>query len=219
MHNSEEAFRTIYGKMLEETRRNYNLFVKNAVSTAKARYYLNFLPYYLMLPPRYAFFGGDTRYDKLYTNQLNLYKHGRVVWGHLVQANGELFSKGRRNLPAAFIYSLDPIVDSHPDILAKAATILFETKGDISRNERTEFAKISYILTDERIHVWKLPVPLSATEGVQCYYLSNMVFRKHLPGRMLNGNLFPFLVCPEKTDVGFILPSRLWSKEFIERCW
>lgn len=219
MYSGEEAYKTIYARMLEDTRKRHRQFIKTPTLVDKIKFYFNFLTYYLMVPPGYAIRGGDNRYNRLYLDQFKIYKNGKVVWGHLVQANNELFCKGRRNLPAAFIYSLDPIVDSNPSILAEGARKLFETKGNISRYERSEFAKISYILTDERIHAWKLPIPLSATEGVQCYYMSNMIFRKHLPNRVLSGSLFPFLVYPDATNVGFILPGRLWSPDFVSMYW
>lgn len=43
-----------------------------------------------------------------------------------------------------------------------------------------------------------------------------MVFRKHLPNRILESNIIPVIAYPEACESVLILPSKYWSTEFKE---
>jgi hypothetical protein len=167
-------------------------------------------------PPEWVRLIQDTRFLALYEQQDLLYREGIIVWGHIIQANELLFEKGKRDHPAAIVYSLERIVDREPEILARVARFLFSIKGKETDQELQEFSEK---LAGEIVADWKLPVPLSLAGGVQCFYITTMVVRKHLPKKILSGSLFPFLVCPAKTDVGMILPARYWPERFKRKLW
>ena len=158
----------------------------------------------------------DDRYDQFYTDQEMIYKHGRIVWGHIIQANNALYEPGTDDLPAAIIYSDDPEMDKYPHLLDEYASSLYHIKGQATTPELSEFSRK---LADEIESDWKLKIPKSLTGVYQCYYLTNMIFRKHLPDGFLESGLFPIMIYPEKTDVGFVLPSQFWTKDFIADSW
>lgn len=158
----------------------------------------------------------DRRFDKFYEDQPTIYQYGQIVWGAIVQANSLLFRPGSHDCPAVFLYSLDPRMDAVPEFLVDWAHGLFDIKGVDTDPDLQAF---SDKLADEMVADWKLPVPTRITEGVQCYYTTNMIFRRHLPDRLLAGPIMPLLVCPDQSEVAFILPSRYWSNPFVEEVW
>lgn len=162
------------------------------------------------------FFALDRRFDKFYEDQQTIYRNGYIVWGAIVQANNTLFRPGSHDCPADFLYSLDPRIDAHPEVLQESAHGLFDIKGLETDPDLQAF---SDKLADEYVADWKLPVPPRITRGVQCYYATNMIFRRHLPAGVLAGPVMPMLVYPEETEVVFILPARYWSPHFIDAVW
>ncbi|MFX0100190.1 MAG: hypothetical protein ACFFCS_11465 [Candidatus Hodarchaeota archaeon] len=188
-------------KIITETRENF---------TSK----IDDVEYMRLNAPNWVTYGSENQIAKLYTEQDLLYNEGSVVWGHLIQANALLFEPGEDDHPCVLTYSFDERVDSKPKLLNKLATELYRIKGRRTDPELMEFSRK---LASERSRVWKIPIPVKISEGIQCYYCAGMVIRKHLPKGYLSGSLFPFLVCPEKTDVGMILPSRYWPQKLINQ--
>ncbi|MBN1659659.1 MAG: hypothetical protein JXA93_14735, partial [Anaerolineae bacterium] len=93
---------------------------------------------------------------------------------------------------------------------------LYSVKGETTDQDLQQFSEK---LADEYVADWKIQIPARVTGGVQCFYITTMVVRKHLPRKFLSGSLFPFLVCPEKTQVGMIVPARYWEKGLVDRLW
>ncbi len=155
-------------------------------------------------------------FNVLFEAQDVLFAEGNAVWGTIVQANGDLFSPGPEDLPAVVIYSLDEKIDSDPELIKRVARGLFSLKG---RQTSPDLQEFSDRLKSERTNRWKIPVPLRISNNIQCFYTSALIVRNHLPRGYLYSNLFPFLVCPAKTNVGTILPSRYWSEKFLKKYW
>jgi hypothetical protein len=93
---------------------------------------------------------------------------------------------------------------------------LFSIKGAQTDPELQVFADK---LADEKSGDSKIPAPTSITNGVQCYYTTTMIVRKHLPEKYLAGSLFPYLVCPGYTEAGMVLPEVFWPEHFINKFW
>jgi len=157
-----------------------------------------------------------SRFKVLFEVQDVLFSEGSVVWGTLVQANGNLFYPGLDDHPAVIFYSLDETIDSNPKLIKKVARGLYKIKGKKTDKDLQDF---SDMLKSERTPKWKIPVPLRITKNIQCFYTTALIYRGHLPKGYLKNRLFPYLVCPDKTNVGIILPSRYWSKTFLNRYW
>lgn len=158
-----------------------------------------------------------SRLLELYKSQQLLYKNGKIVWGHIIQANEELFSHGSSDSPAAIVYSLSEAVDEDPELLRTVSRGLGSIKGkQLTSKELQKFAdKLAHEATIDL----KIPIPKQFSFGLQFYYSVTVVIRKHLPKNHLVGSLFPFLICPTKTDSGMILPGKYWSKEFLNEYW
>ncbi len=147
----------------------------------------------------------------VYDEQPALFQHGRIAWAHVVQANSQLFQMGELDLPAAFVFSLDPHFDTHWQALAKLAASLFALKG--AANPDPADAAFARIITSETEMVFNVPVPPQRTEGKEVFFTTAMVHRNHLPNWILGSSLVPFLVAPDKTRASMILPHRYWPNK------
>jgi len=144
----------------------------------------------------------------VYDEQPVLFKHGQIVWAHVVQANTQLYQMGEMDQPAAFVFSLDPSFDAHWQSLATLAANLFALKG--AANPDPADAEFARIITSETEMVFNLSVPRQRAGNKEVFFTTAMVHRNHLPNWMLGANLVPFLVAPEKTRASMILPHRYW---------
>lgn len=142
--------------------------------------------------------------------------HGQVVWGHLVQANGTLFSPGKRDAPAEAVYFTD---DEHPDpitALGGLAARLFRLKGTTGHPPQAQ--AIADHLTAEITRAFGLPVPEEWTGGRRAEVSTIFVHRPHLPGRRLVAPFFPLLITPDRPRRVAVVPSRYWPDDLV-RTW
>ena len=155
----------------------------------------------------------DRRFDQQFRDQRILLQRGIVVWGAIIQANAILFEpKGRHpNLPAALIYSEDRVYDANPEYLIDHAHSMYELKGEACSPEMQAFGDK---LANEFVMDIKLPIPQGFTDGIQCYYATLLIARKHLPGNYLANGFFPVLIAPQETDVAMVLPAAYWDSKF-----
>lgn len=163
-------------------------------------------------PPRWMTDSGDSRFLELYDRQNTLFRRGIVVWACIVQANLQLFRPGPEDCPAALVYSLHPRMDDRIDLLSGLAKRLFRLKG---QQTEPDLQPIADLLADEIAADWKVPVPTRLADGMRCFLMTTMIGRKHLPDRYLAQAQVPLLVCPDKTDVGMILPRRFWADQLV----
>jgi hypothetical protein len=148
----------------------------------------------------------------LFRNLDSLYSDGTVVWGHVVQANSQLFEPGKRNLPGELVYSIEDRDIVEPGDLGDVAEALFELKGTTPDDPGSK--AIADYLTDERVRVFGLPVPHSVSPSVR-YRMSTVYFvRKHLPQGRLCSPLLPLLVHGREPHVALVLPERYWPRDF-----
>lgn len=145
--------------------------------------------------------------------QSRLLQAGRVVWGHIVQANTLLFEPGSDDCPASVLISQDNLADRCPDKLREAAQAIFALKGTTPRDPvLAEFARV---ITDERERHWQhVPTQLSGLR--ETYNVALMFFRKHLPVGYLPplGLPYPVLTIPGETSV-LVVPGRYWPKALV----
>lgn len=150
----------------------------------------------------------------IYRQRPRLLREGRIVWGHLVQANNLLFNPGPQDCPASIIYGLSPDWDSDLDGLETIAHKIFALKGTMPDDPALqEFARG---ITDEMRRDFRVQVPAQllddAQQGRDLCLTTIMVMRQNLPFGFLTSSAFPLLVLPEHTDATLILPARFWPQ-------
>ena len=150
----------------------------------------------------------------LFRHKRALLKNGRVVWGHVVQANSLMYEDEPDNCPGEIVYSLADSGKATPKYLARLASRLYSLKG--TRPTDLASAKIAAHLTDEMTRVYGLKVPIILSPKVRCQISTTFFCRKHLPQRKLCKSILPIIVYPQKPFVALPLPERFWPKKLIE---
>jgi hypothetical protein len=167
-------------------------------------------PGWLSDEPAHAF------YRQILADQAALRRGGRIVWGHIVQANKRLFKPGDEDLRAHLVYSLDPAMDGTPTRLQAIADAVFALKGE-PQSDRAHQA-IADTLSTTREPTVRVPVPPALAGARQVFLTCTIVVRRHLPADHVRSHLLPLLVDPARTAATMILPSRYWPEELI-RPW
>lgn len=152
----------------------------------------------------------------LFQHAHRTFEEGRVVWGHIIQANGLMFQDGNDDCPGELVYSLADPARVDPDELARVAYQLYQLKGTYP--SEPSLAIIATYLTDERIRVFGLEVPTLVSPTMRCRISTTFFLRKHLPNRKLCETLMPIIVFPAEPYVAMPLPKRYWPEELI-RWW
>ena len=145
-----------------------------------------------------------------FAGQKKLLEEGRVVWGHLIQANGLLFKPGPHNCPGEVVYCVDTRQHLGPEDLAPIASSLYALKG--VRCPSSDLQVISDYLANERQRVFGLEVPAAISPSAPCAISTVFFDRQHLPGRMLRSTYFPILISPSRPRIAMVVPSRFWPE-------
>jgi hypothetical protein len=150
----------------------------------------------------------DALYE-VYRHREMLLREGRVVWGHLIQANSLIFEPGPDDVPGACAYC--PDYHTHDDLsrLAEIAGNLFKLREKSTTAEEKAFGAI---LAGEKERFFQRPVPKTLTKGSPVFASCLMINRKHLPAGVLSNSYFPILVHPD-TQAILIVPARYWDPE------
>ena len=173
------------------------------------------LTYLWLVRPEWIYQEPVDDLETLFLNRWKLWRDGRVVWGHFVQANSQLFMPGKENNPAELVYSLDA-----PDLgleeLSEIASALFSLKRTTPDDPQEK--AIADHLTNEYTRVFGLPVPPAFSPPARCMVSTTYVVRKHLPGpdHCLRKTLLRVVVLPTPPHVVLPLPSRYWPKSVRE---
>lgn len=163
-------------------------------------------------PLIWRFLGADDL-NVIFKSWQDVFSKGKIVWGHIVQANMMLFEDGSLDAPATVVYSAqDDHV--HPNYLQQVAHSIFELKETTQTDP--ELARAADEITDELKRVFGSPVPTQLSPSVRCQTSVVFIVRKHLPERRLNCPLFPLVVYPGRPQMVAILPCRYWPINFTE---
>jgi hypothetical protein len=152
---------------------------------------------------------------EVYRRQGMLLREGSIVWGALVQANLLLFEPGPEDHPAMAVYSSDSLFEDDPDRLVAIARRLFALKGTTPEDPGER--RLAEMITDEMERGMGWAVPKSCTGGREVRSTTFMVFRRHLPGKVLSCSWFPLLTHPE-TPAVMIVPWEYWPPDLV-RIW
>ena len=153
---------------------------------------------------------------KLYDSP-EILKIGQLVYGCLVQSNGQLMDDYQIGesiaLPADVIYSLDPYYDEKTFELVAIMNKVYSYKD--SHIFPSELETIKEYFSNSGNVVYNLKLPDIVTGGREVYITTFMVQRNHIPLMKISGRIIPLLANPEKCDTVTIVPKRYWPLEMI----
>ncbi|SJN18268.1 hypothetical protein CZ794_01915 [Psychrobacter sp. JB385] len=168
------------------------------------------LVYLQMMPPKWM--KDDVLYEQM--NQLaKLYKTGKVVWAHVVQANKMLWSFDQAySCPAEVLY--DPTGRTPVYYLAEIAHKLYTFKNTIPDTDDIEISKYAEHITDEHTRMLGFDIPNTITL-LPLKSTSIFVWRLHLPNGILQSS-FPILISDETAEVT-VLPAKFWEQAYYDQ--
>ncbi|MDR3351632.1 MAG: hypothetical protein LBO00_01165 [Zoogloeaceae bacterium] len=145
-----------------------------------------------------------------------LLRTGRVVWGALIQANGDLLQPGSRDLPAEVVYSIDGSVQ--PNALTSVAQALFALRQQLPPQADDALCRCANYLNaqTQRVFGWPVPASLAPAPGLperlpETLRISTLwVLRAHLPHGYLTRNVLPLLLSDACPGHVMIVPSSAW---------
>lgn len=150
----------------------------------------------------------------------SLFKTGVVVWGHVIQANEELFSAA----PSSESYTYDragEVVFELPDSTLRTPIHLQHVAGALaslkySDDLNAELQTWSDYLMAETVRVvgWKVPTELNAQKA--CFVSTTLFRRSHLPTGILQQSFFPLVVSTRQPYFAIPLPKDYWPQELLE---
>jgi len=154
---------------------------------------------------------------KLFADIPSLLREGRVVWGHIVQANSSLFEGGiQEGHPGEVLY--DPSGVLTPTGLAPIAHELFASRRQIEALRaadppQPERLKLAEHFENEMTRARALPVPADGGHG-ELLVSTTYFYRDHLPEKKLLLPYFPLLILDRSPGSVMVLPSRWWPEPF-----
>jgi Fe-S cluster assembly iron-binding protein IscA len=144
-----------------------------------------------------------------------LFADGTVTWAGMVMANTGLLKPGKRDLPAAVVYSTEGALDAAPDELIKIAVRCWSLKDTTPTDPRlTAFAAE---VTDETARDGDVLVPPTLTGGRRIQYATLYVPRHRLPTGYLTDRILPVIVNPSRPAQVMLLPLEFWSPALVTR--
>lgn len=147
--------------------------------------------------------------------QKEIWREGKIVWGHLIVANRALRLPGETDLPGEVVYSLTATDAEALEKLPVIADALHDAKFAELESEAfpIEEQEIVAHLRNEQDRAFGMPVPASFSQGLNCFTSTFWGHRDHLPERALGGRLVPLLVLAKKVHDVFIIPGKFWPDE------
>lgn len=175
----------------------------------------------IRLPSRPLWLKEDDELSKLYSEFPVLMKWGEAYYSCLVQANRVLFNAPTSRSPSA---SVAEVVFNHkrpktsisdPLIMKSFANYLYECK-ERSPEENPEWIReAASVIAGEYD---RSRVIIKADDGddfpMNLTMQSVIVFREHLPKKVLKSGLVPIIAAPTKCFSIMVLPCKYWANGF-----
>lgn len=172
------------------------------------------LSYLQIIPPSWMQEEQYSAYLKQIHLLAHLYKEGRIVMAHIVQANRMLFSDDNPNsCPAEIVYDVKG--ESSIDELAEIAHKLFQLKH--TTPDDPELRKYAEHLTNENTQLFNnVPKVLTDKDLVTT---TMFIWRPHLPNGVLSLGYFPILISDNCQGIATVLPTRFWQDSELYQDW
>jgi hypothetical protein len=150
-----------------------------------------------------------------YEAQRDLRRHGKVLWGAVLQASLHVFEPGPFDGAAMVAYSHDAFFEEDLAGLRDVAEALFRLKG--TRVEDRRLGALVNAMSGENAPLCHVIVPPDLTGGrlVAVTYLH--LPRQYLPDGYLAANQLPVLIDEERSPGSIPLPWKYWPDDFVTR--
>ena len=149
-----------------------------------------------------------------------LFRTGDVVWGHIIQANVELFSPAPSvdsytyDRPGELVFSLGTRGAATPEQLEHVASELGGLKCVDELDD--ELQSWADYLNAETVRVVGRQVPARISDSAACFVSTTLFRRSHLPEGVLHQPLLPIVVAPQQPYFAMPLPQAFWPRSLVD---
>lgn len=164
---------------------------------------------------------GDALSKLVQNNTLRgLFRTGEVVWGHVIQANVELFAPAPSvdsytyDRAGEVVFSLDKRAVVTPRQLEHIASELVGLKH--VRDLDSQLQPWADYLNAETTRVVGRQVPARISPSVTCFASTTLFRRSHLPNGALYQSLVPIVVAQQQPHFTMPLPQIYWPTTLLE---
>lgn len=178
----------------------------------------------IKLPPAPPWLKGNDDLGRLYAELPLLLKRGNVYYACIVQANRLLFNKptSRSVMTSAaeivYNHKRPKTTISDPLIMRTFAHYLYDCKERRPEENPEWIREAASVLAGETD---RSRVIIKASDGdlaMDITMQSVLVFREHLPKKVIKSTVIPIIAAPAKCFSVMILPCAYWAKGF-RRYW
>lgn len=157
----------------------------------------------------------DDELQLITKNWRNLFTHGKLAWGHIIQANSMLFEEGWENLPGeVLVWTNTESIDFSR--LEKSAHYLYSLRTQITNLKDQEKLFIGKYLEDQLTRVFGHQVPSQMYNADNLFISTTYFVRKHLPHTTIDTPFFPVLYLEQAPKLVTVVPYRFWSEKFLK---
>lgn len=150
----------------------------------------------------------------------DLLRNGRVAWGHVVQANQDLFQPVPLtesciyDRPGEILFSTFDSEAASPEYLQPIAHKI----GNLRRAQGldAELQSWANYLNAETTRVVGKPVPQRFSSSIACFVSTTLFRRSYLPDGVLYNPVLPVIVAPKPPFYAIPLPSIYWSQSLLD---
>ncbi len=150
----------------------------------------------------------------------NLFRNGRLAWGHVVQANQDLFEPVPPtdsyvyDRPGEILFSPFTSEAVSPEYLQPIAHKI----GSLRRADGLdpELQSWANYLNAETIRVVGKPVPMRFSSSTACFVSTTLFRRSYLPDGVLYSPVLPVIVAPEPPFFAIPLPCIYWPQSLLD---
>jgi hypothetical protein len=149
-----------------------------------------------------------------------LFRTGDVVWGHIIQANVELFAPAPSvasytyDRPGEIVFSPEPDVVVTPQQLEHVASELAGLK--YAEDLDPELQSWADYLNAETTRVVGKQVPDRFSPSTSCFASTTLFRRSHLPEGVLCQPLLPIIVASRQPYFAMPLPQTFWPTSLLD---
>lgn len=154
------------------------------------------------------------------TSLRGLFRTGNLVWGHVIQANVDLFAPAPTDdsytydCPGELVFSMDSLAVATPRLLESVASELAGLRDDIDLDG--ELQPWADYLNSETTRVVGKQVPNRLSSATSCFVSTTLFRRGHLPQGVLCRSLFPVVVASQQPYFAMPLPQPYWPTSLLE---
>lgn len=151
-----------------------------------------------------------------------LVKHGKIYYSVLVGAQKDLYRRFPAiDEPAFILYSKDPEMMTKLQVLEKAADEILEWVN-VYEHAPEHVKEAAKAMGTENYHAINMPYKYYSKEDDKEYefiFTAVHIFRKNLPGKVIDGRIMPIIAKPDTCKNVYVLPKKYWSKKYKALLW